>query len=996
MKRSLFVITLFVVCIARLQAQVATPAQSPVPPSTPWQVVEQGANHNLWQMTSYELGPDGKVTPHRHQYTELASGLNYKDSNQNWQPSQESIESFSGGAVARNGQCQVIFANNLNTYGAIDQQTPDGKRLRSNILGLMYRDTSTGKEVLIAKLQNSTGTLISANKVLYANAFNGVNADVCYTYRKGSFDQDIILRAQPPAPETLGLNPATTELEVMTEFINPPAATVTVNSSLSDETISWGSMRLGRGKAFDLGSVQGNHSRTLVRKKYMNYQGNEILFEKVQLPQIQSGLLQLPLQSRLNSSNHFKYADNFVIPALPSEMAEKKPMSLALGMGMEDGFVLDYTEILSDQTNYVFQGDMTYYISSQYNLYGETTIEGGTVLKFSQSSGALLCNGNLVCATGPYRPAVFTSQNDDTVGETISGSTGVPGTGLNYLELAAQTGPLHGLRMLYANTFITYDDDPLLEISDSQFMYGPSDNNALDFVNSETLLELNNDLFSQCGALTYNDGSGNDGVVGGNNLTLDQVPLGVSMGETNETYLTNCILTSFGVTNGLNLDHSVVLPSGVGVYQVAEGGDYYLASGSPYRNAGNPNIDLAVLADLALKTTVPPVVYTNTTFSIGTNFVPQATRDSNIPDLGYNYDPVDYAFGGCTMTTNETFSSGTVVGWFRTSSGWYHAGQGIQMSGNMTVSFDGTVTSPTFWVRLNTVQEQDKTAGYGHGGIENWSGPDIPVVMGHFLMCSAMAGESFNSYFCDDYGSIQSVMNDSEFWGGNLGTYGDYMYYTNCLMWETYLGLWNGNSQSARTIQNCTFICGVVDIGRSSSGPTPVIIRDSSFDGTSINTDDAFATNTNLSDYDFNAYTNSSDPFSVGGTNDKQMPGGFDWQSSWFGNFYLPTNSALIQAGDIPASQLGLYHFTTQTNQIVDGANIVTIGYHYVATDQFGNPLDTNGDGTPDYLKDSNGDGVFDAGDAADWLLDSSEGNMQFGPLNSAFIFEPKRNSPIP
>ncbi len=969
MKRSLFVITLFVVCIVRLQAQVATPAQSPVPPSTPWQVVEQGANHNLWQMTSYEFGPDGKATPHIHQFTELASGLNYKDSSQNWQPSQESIESFSGGAVARNGQYQVIFANNLNTYGAIDQQTPDGKRLRSNILGLMYRDTSTGKEVLIAKLQNSTGILISANKVLYANAFNGVNADVCYTYRKGSFDQDIILRAQPPAPETLGLNPATTELEAMTEFINPPSATVTVNSSLSDETINWGEMRLGRGRAFDLGSVQENHSRALVRKKYMNYQGNGILFEKVQLPQIQSGLSQLPAQSRLNSSFHFKYANNFVIPALPSGMAEKKPINMAKKRIKEDGFVLDYTEILSDETNYVFQGDMTYYISSQYNLDGTTKIEGETVLKFGQPSGGLLCNGNLVCETGPYRPAVFTSQNDNTVGETISGSTGVPGEGGNYLELAAQTNSLHDLRMLYANTFIAYEADPPLKIWDSQFMNCPTNSEALEFANAETLVVLNNDLFSQCGALTYNDGSGNGGIIGANNLTLDQIPLGICLpGETCMGNLTNCILTDVGDTNGLSLNASAVLANGNGVYQVAEGGDYYLAAGSQYQNAGNAAIDPAVLADLDSKTTYPPIVYTNATFTNEITFVPQAARNSGVPDLGYHYDPVDYAFGGCTMTTNVTFSPGTVVGWFRTSSGWYHAGQGIQMSGNMTVSFDGTVTSPTFWVRLNTVQEQDKTAGYGHGGIENWSGPDIPVVMGHFLMCSAMAGESFNSYFCDDYGSIQSVMNDSEFWGGNLGTYGDYMFYTNCLMWETYLGLWNGNSQSARTIQNCTFICGVVDIGRSSSGPTPVIIRDSSFDGTSINTDDAFATNTNLSDYNFNAYTNSTDPFSVGGANDKQMPGGFDWQSSWFGIFYLPTNSSLIQAGDLAASRLGLYHFTTQTNQEVDGTNLVTIGYHYVGTDTNGNPLDSNGDGIPDYLEDANGDGLVDNGEA-NWAL---------------------------
>ena len=50
---------------------------------------------------------------------------------------------------------------------------------------------------------------------------------------------------------------------------------------------------------------------------------------------------------------------------------------------------------------------------------------------------------------------------------------------------------------------------------------------------------------------------------------------------------------------------------------------------------------------------------------------------------------------------------------------------------------------------------------------------------------------------------------------------------------------------------------------------------------------------------------------------------------------------------------------------------MVDIGYHYVATDAYGNPLDSNGNGIPDYLEDANGDGMFDAGDLADWQISS-------------------------
>ena len=202
------------------------------------------ASSTRWERTVYELSPAGEVKPVKHGYTELADGLNFKDPQTGqWTPSKDEIEAYAKGAIARHGPYQVIFANNLNSAGSIDVRTADGKRLRSNILGLAYYDRSSGKSILIAQVQDSTGELISANQTLYPDAFQGVKADVRYTYKKGSFEQDVILREQPPTPETYGLNSETTEMQVLTEFINSPTPTLVNHkadaSKLADQDVIW-------------------------------------------------------------------------------------------------------------------------------------------------------------------------------------------------------------------------------------------------------------------------------------------------------------------------------------------------------------------------------------------------------------------------------------------------------------------------------------------------------------------------------------------------------------------------------------------------------------------------------------------------------------------------------------------------------------------------------------------------------------------------------------
>ncbi|HUB87593.1 MAG TPA: hypothetical protein VMB22_06845, partial [Verrucomicrobiae bacterium] len=342
---------------------------------------------------------------------------------------------------------------------------------------------------------------------------------------------------------------------------------------------------------------------------------------------------------------------------------------------------------------------------------------------------------------------------------------------------------------------------------------------------------------------------------------------------------------------------------------------------------------------------------------------------------GYHYAPLDYAFGGCGTASNITFNAGTAVGWFRTGSGYYwggmQPGQAIRLDDWVTASFNGTATSPDYFVRCNVAQESPFNGydgGVGPGGLTSSTNQFIgnssrsAIVNLQFTRCSVMAGEA-GSYFADDWGYMTVRAKDCEFLGGAEVGFVLTCCLTNCLfdrVWDS--GQIEGSPGNEFFVQNCTYHGGQLRFSRYNpwygmSLNIPVCVRDSSFDCTTLSTADALSSNTNLTDYANNAFILGQDRVVPTNINDVVVSS-FDWQSSWFGNYYLPSDSPLIDRGSTTADQVGLYEFTTQTNQVKEGTNIVDLGYHYVATDAYGNPLDTYVSGTPDYLVDTAGNGM--------------------------------------
>lgn len=949
------------------------------PQDTPFIIVQRDGNANTWQRTTYEQMPSGEWIPHLHSYQETATGLNFKNPDTGeWEASSGEIEIVQGGAVARHGQHKIIFAADLATYGAIDMETPDGQRLRSHMLGLCYFDQASGKSVFIAEVTNSIGQLISSNQVWYDNAFTGLKAGVRYSYTREGFEQDIILEEQPPVPESYGLNSSTTVLQAYTEFISPPAPAISMSvinegtgQQMLDKALTFSTMKIGRGRAFLAATSSENIP---VAKDWATLEGRQFLIEQVPIPQITEQLDTLPPpQASVRQSNSVLnvVSSKRLLPGSPLAKVGTNQMRLASLPHKTDGFVLDYISLNTSQTNYTFRGDMTYYISGNVNLYGtNTTFEGGTVVKYN-SGVSLSVYSPVTWGGSTYHPVVLLSKDDTSIGETVS--FGSPGNSyyatkaLYFDGTTAMTNlVIDNLRILNAQTGIAINGRTNHLLSNVQIT---KCGNGVLATNADFCLR--NALFSS--VLTNFNGSSGTGHV--EHLTSD-VGSWLNKDVATNLFLTNCILSTITNLGNCVTQSVAVVSSGAGVFQTVGAGAYYLTNGTSYRDAGTTNINSTLLAQLARKTTYPPIQILNSNINVLTTLGPAVQRDYDTPDLGYHYDPLDYVLSGVNVNTNLTVLPGTAIGWFKPGSPIW----AVHLADKTVIEFNGTFEAPDYFVRTSTAQEGNTgwgtgLSGFGIEGSQNESTANVSLASEIHMNFTTMTGfVGWDQQFRDDTGYLIVRANNSTLTGGNVVGYDISLYLTNCLMDNQQVGTIKGIAGNEVYLRNCTLHNGYF-YGQRLSG-IPITVQNCAFEGIQVYTfeSSAYSTNSAITYYNFNAYTNSVDPFPnpLGITNDQKSVT-FTWQTGPAGKFYLPANSVLINSGSTNANLLGLYHFTTQINQVKETNSLVDIGYHYIALDNFGNAMDSDGDGAADYVEDVNGNGLVNSGET-DWQSASDSG----------------------
>ncbi len=443
---------------------ISAPFNTEAKPSTNAQVRVLNRTLHSAEIESVQIkrvGNEEQVVTNR--YTLLGAGLHREVKGELVEASSV-VRLHRDGAIADQTKHKVKFLANINDWnGSIDLHTAEGKRFRSRPLGISYYDAATGESVLIAELKDSVGVLFPPSRIVYPAAFTDLKADIEYNNTSGGLQQNLIFRECPPAPAQFGLNDETVFVQFLTEFFASPAPnkkTKNKNGVSDDRELDFGGASIGPGKSFMIGNENISFS---VQKQWVKMEGRTFLIEEVPYSKIAALLKKLPLPEQANNLKpnkvHRTASKKRLLPerqvATVNVSREIQVSSLA---APQKGFVIDYSLVTGGLTNFVFKADQTYLITNHVDLYGTTIFEGGTVVKY-YNGAALKIYGEVDCKTDAYRPAVFTAWQDDSVGQTVAGSTNNPTISANYglVFFENPSVELKYLRIAYANWGIELD-----------------------------------------------------------------------------------------------------------------------------------------------------------------------------------------------------------------------------------------------------------------------------------------------------------------------------------------------------------------------------------------------------------------------------------------------------------------------------------------------------------------------------------------------------------
>ncbi len=987
-------------------------------------IIEAGPHHRVMQVVREEVDLPGEVKPVTHRWQELATGLNrWDDATQSYVPAEVQWEQLdTGHVIARKTAHQLILSPQLGAEGAVELWGPDNLHLRSSVLGIGVIDPATGQSYLLAQPKEEAPIVLSSpTDAWIEDAFDTIKASLRYRLRRDGVEQDLVLREQltPELLQALDLDPKNARVFLMTEFFQPPAPALTDTTSvtpsgqmLADAVIDFGGMQMGPGQAFAEEDAE-NGTPARVGKEWKKLDGRQFLIESIPYEDLAPLMEKLPSpdQARLDSiKSKVRRTASLPKPRLLRQAnaprfeqgrlnlgasrlvsASSEPRTYASLRG--PGATLDY-QLLSSTSTLTLRGDVTYYVSDAVNVSSSLVIEGGAVVKATNSPTAgIVCSGTVACLMDANEMAVFTSKDDNTVGESIPGSTANPWT--NYcasagLELRLSGQNLHHLRFAHLRRglfFFDYSAGTANTVSHAQFVHCGTAVQANGYGNSAFAnLNLRNVLIHDATNAIY--GYSLIGRV--EHLTAHRCTTlawdynGTNYGTTSTLYLTNSLLVNVSGDGNMNVGKNYTTTESYSnrIFQTVGAGGFYHLNGT-YRGNGTTNINATLATELKSLTTYPPVVMSNVVVNCELTLGLRVPRNTGLPDRGYHYQPIDVAACQVTITNAATLllTNSTAIATFGDA--------GLVLENGGALIAEGTPLNPVRLFRYNLLQEQSLAWGSTNyqpnaivGPGHNYVGP-APTVALRFTRFDGLANYGYHVYGGNAWFLLGSLTaRDCEFrnqraeFGGGTGT--SISLYNNLFRRvQSHYYAWPHISA-----YNNLFWAGTNRLERFNGGSSGVwTFRDNTFH------DNGF--------YDYpGGITNSHNAFlgigqaqfaATQGSN-VVLTNGFTYTNGPLGGYYhLSTN--LFNAGSRSASLAGLYHSTTLASQTKETNSTVDIGWHRMALVN-GAAADTDGDGLADYLEDSNGDGDLDSGE---WNFNSTDTNPGNG-LGDLQEFELKFN----
>ena len=924
-------------------------------PTTNYQVVERGANHRVIERELPGAVRDARGGTRKARILELATGMHTRRGD-TWMPSNPRLSLLPDGTGATGEDLPFGLRLPADLYNeAIVVVTPGGERMVSRPAGLIYAQGTN--QWVVARIKECTGELLpGGGGVIWRDAFEGVAADVVVLCSLLGLQAEVILRGELPLPEaawgfrTAGVDGAETPLlQLWTEFFEAPepveearagepaAGTNDVAASTRggrpipppgtppDTNLRFSAMAaMGRGTAFRIGPAEaGTNSLPVAKRWIRTTDARRFLIEQLPLPPVAGELRQLhgavgpgaaarPMPASVVAMP--VGAGMAPLPARPVSRGGASRMETAsVGYAAEPGFLLDYNLLIGTVDAFTIPAGVTAHVVGAFSVH-QLVLEGGSVIKFSNAPSArIILSGPLACQTSDFAPCVLTSASDQSVGEAVPGATGSPVMlAQAFIEdWSDADNTFQHLRFRYSNCGVSIPN----QFRENQVWHCQFVGCGTGMAGSgQGRLAFYNCLFVDCGKAAWGSGS-----LVAQNVTADRC--GAFADNPGSTFtsaaITNGILT--GVTNllpGIVLAATTTAATGNGIYQAVGGGEHYLSASG--RGGGVANLHPALLRDLCRLTTQPPVVFSNRTLSVDTDLTPQAARGLGTPDQGYHYPPLDFALQNVELAPGRTLRvlPGTVLGTF--------GGAGFRQAGDSRIIIEGRPDAWNHIVRCNLVQENP---------LSPWTGTGASF-SGDCTGASGSAGASFRFTDWSASGGDHHVLSalrprslavrDCTFTGGSFSVGMPELGLTNCLF--AGVGVYVGDDGSSVSyspvIQNCTFDRGVVRLYHWEGGVWSVY--NNLFHQVDFPTNDIGPVSA-----DHNAYSGTTTRIPPAGPGD--LLENVRFETGPLGRHYLPTNSALIHAGNTSATNLGLFHFTTGVDQRKAGSNLATIGYHGVA-----------------------------------------------------------------